>query len=77
VTLKSALLLRSFWLLPEKADEGYFVSVHNRGLRLLNFPVVARVTLGQSLAEWVRLPKAKGLLSGRGSKESLRGGLLP
>src|SRR6266404_3344563 len=36
----------NFWVAAEKADEGYFVLVHNSVSVLLNSPVVARVTLG-------------------------------
>src|SRR5437773_9046334 len=43
-----------FWVAAEKADEGYFVLVHDC-LHLLNFPIL----IGAPLSEWTMLPMPK------------------
>src|SRR5208282_883646 len=61
----------NFWVAADKADEGYFVLVHNRVSCLLNFPLL----LGSHWAkpgEWARLPRPKVCFLGGARKKFAR-----
>src|SRR6202045_1109398 len=56
-----------FCVAAEKADEGYFVLVHDC-LRLLNFPIL----IGAPSSEWAMLPSAEALHLRRLPEKSFR-----